>query len=223
MSKGIYEKENFSGSYQLENFCNDYTLNIFTDGSFYVDRGSYAMLAVNKYTILDSFCRVGEIGDTINSCELKGIIKALSIAHRYMTLYPCINIFSDSLYSINGIRTNFIAKQKLVMKRSTPNIELFVHIHYLLDEIDSYPGCTVTILHQNAHVEEKNDRSIYKVVNNFKNINKVTAQVSQEFIKYISMYNRMVDEMAKSYLKLNKDNEETKMPLRFIDRDNLTN
>ena len=110
-TKGIFFDKEFK-DIRLSQFYNDDTLNIFSDasfiGGFYDNRqtgkgkGCYCCIAVCKDQIIDQQIAISS-HSTVPESELKGIRRALSFANQYKSQYKFINIFSDSLYSVNAI------------------------------------------------------------------------------------------------------------------------
>ena len=105
---------NTTMKFNYKDFCKNDVLNIFSDASMAKYKGKgigcYAVIAVVKNDIIDSCYRI--VSDTTsNESEIKGVRMAISIANKYKYQFKTINIFSDSLYSINGLM-NYIYKWK---------------------------------------------------------------------------------------------------------------
>lgn len=195
------------GNIYFNQYCNPYTLNIFSDGSMSVGKnkpiGSYSIIAANGYNVIDSIA-ASSVNATINEEEIKGIRAALSMAIHYSPYFQYINIFSDSLLSVNGIRESiynwkfkngtFYSKRK----QEAANQRLIYEANRLYDYAWS-KGIQVQILYQKAHVNTNNIDEIINAGNAFIKYNNVMYcnYIDSDFIQYISYYNNMVDMQAK--------------------------
>ena len=184
-------------------FYQENVLNIFSDASLR-PRGNttdvcYGCIAVVKDTIIDSMCRINS-NCTSNYGEAKGISSAIYMAVKYKDAYPIINIFCDSLYTVETLNSyykswtvdingNVYSKNELVPNQS-PFIE---SIKTILEY-----GVTVNIFHQKGHVELKSFNSIKNATDVFARTNKIKRKVDYAFIRYISGYNNLIDAYTRS-------------------------
>ena len=212
-TKGIFFDKEYR-DIRLSQFYNDETLNIFSDASFisgYYDpnrtgrgKGCYCCLAVCKDQEIDQQIVISS-HSTVPESELKGIRRALSFANQYKTQYKYINIFSDSLYSVNAI--NHYSRECYRYSPDTANINLILETHYIYRELLDYPNCLVTIYHQSGHIATSNLNSIREAGAKFMRFNNFRGQNDLNFIRYISTYNDKVDNLSRSYLHRHRDVE----------------
>ena len=82
-------------------------LNIFSDASTRNTganiAAAYAVAAVTEDKVIDTDIRI-HTDTSSNAEELRGLKSAIAMGLKYRYMFPVINIFSDSLYSINTIR-----------------------------------------------------------------------------------------------------------------------
>ena len=179
---------------QLSQFYNKNTLNIFSDASIHGKKGNqtgcYAVVAVVKDDIIDSTYRLVS-NTTSNNSEIKGVRGALNIALKYSNQFQFINIFSDSLVSINGLKS-YIYNWK------------YNKLDNLLSVLEQSP-CIINLWHQSGHIN--NDYSdIQKASESFKKNNNINGKIDFNFIRYISLWNNYVDQTSRSLLKRNGKN-----------------
>lgn len=212
-TKGIFfDKEH--RDIRLSQFYNDDTLNIFSDASFiggFYDnkksgkgKGCYCCIAVCKDNIIDEQIAISS-HSTVPESELKGIRRALSFANQYKSQYKFINIFSDSLYSVNAI--NHYARECYRYSADTANINLILETYHIYRELLDYPNCMVTIFHQSGHIATSSLNSVKEAGAKFMRFNNFRGQNDLNFIRYISTYNDKVDNLSRSYLRQHKDLE----------------
>jgi ribonuclease HI len=201
-------------------FHNDNTLNIFSDASIIGKTGNftgcYGVVAVVGDNIIDRTYRIVSY-TTSNNSEIKGIRAAFDIAMRYKDIYKNINIFSDSLISVNGIR-NYINKWIIGAdgmlytgsKKKVANQEIFIESYRILKELE-LSSSIIRIYHQPGHVN--NDyNSLVRASKSFKKINSIKGKIDLNFMRYICTWNNYVDNTSRSMLKRNKSNN-----MEFID------
>lgn len=206
--------DNYIGA-QLSQFYNENTLNIFSDASMHGKKGKqtgcYAAVAVVKDDIIDFTYRLVS-NSTSNNSEIKGVRAALDIALRYKDKYEFINIFCDSLISINGLRS-YIYNWKYnkndgllytAMGRPASNQEIFIEAHRMLNELEVAP-CIIKLWHQAGHVDN-GYTCIQKAADTFKRINNIYGKIDYNLIRYISVWNNYVDNTSRSLLKRNLKN-----------------
>ena len=145
---------------QIAQFYNENTLNIFSDASMFSQLGCYGVVAVVKDNIIDSTYRLVS-NTTSNNSEIKGIRAALDLALKYKDRFQFINIFSDSLISVNGLR-DYIYNWKYnkndgllysTAKKPVANQEIFIEAHRILNILEAAP-CIIHLYHQAGHVDK---------------------------------------------------------------------
>ena len=210
-TKGIFfDKE--SRDIRLSQFYNDETLNIFSDASFvggyYNDRrtgkGCYCCIAVCKDNIIDERVVISS-NSTVPESELKGVRNSLSFANTYKSQFKYINIFSDSLYSINAI--NHYARDCYKYNSETANINLILEVYSIYKELQEYPNCMVTLYHQSGHIATNNLNNLREAASKFMRYNNYRGQNDINFMRYISNYNNIVDNRSRNYLKQHMEQE----------------
>lgn len=218
-TKGIFF-DKISKDIRLSQFYNDETLNIFSDASFvngYYNKdnrsgkGCYCCIAVCKDDIIDQRISISS-HSTVPESELKGVRNSLSFANIYRPYYKYINIFSDSLYSINAI--NNYARDCSRYNSETPNINLILEIHNIYRLIQDDPNCMVTLYHQSGHISTNNLNGMREAAAKFMRFNNFRGQNDVNFIRYISTYNNMVDNISRDYLHKHI-NDEAIEPIMF--------
>lgn len=211
-TKGIFFDKEYR-DIRLAQFTNNETLNIFSDASFidkfYKDgtnkgKGCYCCIAVCGDQIIEQQVVISS-HTTVPESELKGIRKALSFANQYKDQYRFINIFSDSLYSVNAI--NRYSRDCMKYSDDTANINLIIETYHLYKELLDHPNCLVTIYHQSGHIATSKLNSVKEAGAKFMRFNNFRGQNDLNFIRYISTYNNMVDEISRVYLHQHKDIE----------------
>ena len=212
-TKGIFFDKQ-SRDIRLSQFVNDETLNIFSDASFiggfydkkqmWRGKGCYCCIAVCKDQVIDQQVTITS-NATVPESELKGIRKALSFANKYKNQYKYINIFSDSLYSVNAI--NHYTRECYRYSNDTANINLILETYNIYKELQDCPTCMVTIYHQSGHIATSSLNNVKAAGAKFMRFNNFRGQNDLNFIRYISTYNNMVDNMSREYLHTHKDIE----------------
>ena len=201
---------------KINQFHNENTINIFSDASITGKPGKftgcYGVVAVVGDNIIDQTYKIVS-HTTNNNSEIKGIRAALDIAMKYKDIYPYINIFSDSLISINGIR-DYINKwiinpqNGMLYSRTNKmvaNQEIFIENYRILKELQ-LSSSIITLYHQAAHIDN-NYNSLLKAADSFKKSNLIKGKIDLNFIRYICTWNNYVDTTSRSMLKRNKMND----------------
>ena len=211
---------------KISQFYNDNTINIFSDASI-IGRtkkftGCYGVIAVVEDNIIDQRYRIVS-NTTNNDSEIKGIRAAFDIAMKYKDIYPYINIFSDSLISINGIR-KYIYDWKLnpsdgmlynKSNKKVANQAIFIENYTILKELEE-SSSIISLYHQPAHVDN-NYNSLIKAADSFKKSNTIIGNIDLNFIRYICTWNNYVDNTSRSILRRKRMKEiEYTEPLIFM-------
>lgn len=210
----------------ISQFYNKNTLNIFSDASIMGKTGNqtgcYGVIAVVEDNIIDSTYRLVS-NTTNNNSEVKGLRAALDLAIKYKDKYKDINIFSDSLISINGLREyifNWRYNQNdgllySSMNKPVVNQEIFIEARDMLDILEK-SKCIIRLYHQSGHVSN-NYNDIVKAGDCFIKYNNINAKVDLNLIRYISIWNNYVDTTSRSLLKRNKKNDTEYIdPIQFF-------
>lgn len=194
------------------------TLNIFSDASFKQFAAAYSIIAVCKDTIIDNATRVHKKA-TSNAEELRGLRAALSCALIHRNEYKYINIFSDSLLCIDGLRK--YSKKWNYIEDNSKGYD-FSHGSYYkskthrVEHSDIYVECfeflkklretnDVALFHQKGHVKLEGNGNAVKnrlrtAGNDFKKFNDVNACIDANLMRYISTYNSTVDHISRMEL-----------------------
>ena len=204
--------------FDINMIYNSNTLNIFSDASMKkikkkgnVLSACYGAVALSEDHIVDEMIRVQSLC-TVPAAELRGIRCSLYLALKYRNLYRVINIFSDSLYAITSIRdfamdwiwdskNEYYKYNKFHPKSSRPiqNQELIYECIMLINELRKTN--IINIFHQRGHIQSSDEMVIAKEA--FKKYNGFTFEVSFNIIRYISMYNNLIDEKTRNIIKYN--------------------
>ena len=202
-----------------EIFNNRNVLNIFCDASL-KPRGNttdicYGCIVVVEDTIIDSICRINS-GCTSNYGEAKGMSAALYMATKYKNKFPVINIFCDSLYTVetmnNYYRNWTVDMQGQVYSKHelVPNQSPFIESMKTIIENQ----LVVNIFHQKGHVDYKSFKDVNNATNVFARTNKIKRKIDYGFIRFISGYNNLIDQYTRSAL-LRFDNIDNKVVTPF--------
>lgn len=209
----------------LSMIYNDETLNIFSDASFIpglttdkhhitgLGKGCYCVIAVCGDDIIEKECIISS-NSTVNTSELKGIRKALSIANKYKNQYSRINIFSDSLYSINLVKKNVIhpcGRIDLVLA----NRSILLQIYHIYCELAQYQHCLITLYHNSGHMNCKNLDDMVTMAKKFQKHNNLEDKVDLNLVRYVARYNSLVDNNSREYLIRHQD-KDCEDPVEFI-------
>ena len=190
--------------------CNPYTLNIFSDASTTtikgITSGCYGAIAINQNNMIDNLCKLSS-DSTSNNCEIKALRSALCLADKYKHMYKYINIYADSLVSVDGIR-NYIynwrydqATNMLYTKTGTPagNQEVFVECFMILNQIKAV-NPNIRIFYQPGHMDPNKTKDRATANTKFKTFNGIKAPIDDNYIRYICLYNNLIDNKTRNYL-----------------------
>lgn len=211
-------KHDLDKRFSYEDIHNDRTINIFSDASMMGSGGEhkygcFGSIVVYKDDIVDKFYRLAS-NCTTNECELAGLRLSLSYALSKAHLVDNINIFSDSLYSVDSIR-KYIYKYKF---RRSSNINIPIGELYkstdgnsisnqslIIECIDLYIRCksinpNIHIYHQSGHVCIDRYDDVVRAANIFANLNHISLPLDLNIIRYISYYNNYIDKSTRAEL-----------------------
>ena len=202
-----------------DDIFNDRTLNIFTDASMTKigneTIGCHGIIAVTTNTILErhifsSSNNLHRLGitrySTNNDSELRGILQGIFFALEYRNNFEIINLFSDSMISIMGLKVwlnNWIKNTRNGIMYSTSgevlNQELIKDIIFTILN----NNLSINLFHQKGHVNSKN---IERAKQTFIRTNELNCDVDMKLIEIISNYNDIIDNKTRENLKWYMDN-----------------
>lgn len=198
-------------------------LNIFCDASIKPDKfdpnntlGCAGCICVDKNNIIDKKTTM-LYSTTNNEAEISAVLNGVHCAYKYKDIYDIINIFSDSKICVFGLR-EWIFKWKLVDNvfygsSNTPiiNQHLFISVvRFIVDNNMNY----INLYHQKGHVTNAQE-SILNASRVFTETNGCILDIDN--IKYISLYNNIIDKETKDELLSveNIKNRKLIFPVRF--------
>lgn len=198
-------------------FINSQTLNIFCDASMELyDKnrnfgdGCYGAIAYYGENKIDELYR-NVTGCTNNNAEIKAIRAGVQLAIKYKYNFSVINIFSDSIISIYGIRDYIF---KWTVNPVNNDLRGYNNIHVasqsVFIEILSTivrEGIYINFYHQKGHININNEYHLKMAEHVFEASNNIRDGVDIELIKYISSKNYEVDKTTRKILKENKNSK----------------
>lgn len=191
----------------IKDIFNPETLNIFTDASIKTLKDTGETLgcpgAVCVGTNLDGSTYVLDEAyfieryATNNSSEIKAVSLGISKALQYRNNFKQINLFSDSMICIHGLREwlynwlRCIYNKVMYSSSGKPvaNQQTFASILNTIVANNLY----INLYHQKGHVSLINNSSLENAANVFKKTNFLQDEPSLNLISQISGYNNMVD------------------------------
>ena len=195
-----------------ERVFNPYTLNIFTDASMNNVNGETigvpGFVAVNSndnipYNVKSSSQVLRQT--TNNECELYAIHLAVIEAIYNMDNYRVINIFSDSQFSVFGLREWIFDWKKNIRdgimynssNKPVANQSLFMSIIYNILAYDLH----INIYHTRGHF---NDNKVDEFIESFTKHNFLNDFIDERLAKEIIKYNNEADHFTRDRVKLLK-------------------
>ena len=191
----------------IKDIFNPETLNIFTDASIKTIKETNETLgcpgAICVGTNLDGSTYVLDEAyfieryATNNSSEIKAVSLGVSKALQYRNNFKYINLFSDSMICIHGLREWLYNWLRCIYNgvmysssgKPVANQQTFASI---LNTI-VMNNLNINLYHQKGHVSVINNNAVANAVRVFKNTNFIEDEVSLELISILSGYNNMVD------------------------------
>jgi len=211
---------------KLEYIRNNHNLNIFTDASVKNKSRNifdvcYGAVAVCNDDIIDEVFRINT-NSTVNEGEAKGILYGLFLALKYRERFKVINIFSDSLISVNNINIGvykwYSIDEQLCRTNGDPVVKNSSVYLQILDII-SRNNLRVNIYHIKGHINPNKQKDLYKGITTFiKSNNILDRDWEFSFIKYLSKWNDYVDNKSRLILKVN--NKKYVSPIKFVPNSN---
>jgi len=221
-----------------DDIFNDDTLNIFSDASMTKNEGEtigcYGIVAVASDTVLirntfpsDTLYHLGIARfSTNNDSELRGILKGVFFALQYRNEFKTINLFSDSMISIMGLKVwlnNWVRNTRNGIMYSTSgevmNQEVIKDIVFTILN----NNLNINFYHQKGHVNSKN---IEHAKHTFIVSNKLDCDVDMKLIEAISNLNEIIDNTTREGLEwymntLHQDSRKEKLSraICFVDID----
>ena len=188
----------------LNLFCDASSMPV--DGKFYSCSGA---IAVHQKEIIDNDYQLYRDSTNSNG-EIKAIRSGVLFAIKYKDQYPYINLFSDSLISILGIRER-------IFKWKNQNGELYgkeqnkianQSIFIEIAEMILYHQIHINFWFQRSHVNERHYGELQRARDSFVIENRIPSNlVTIEDIKYLSYWNNKVDNDARKLLTTIQFNE----------------
>lgn len=197
-------------------------VNIFTDASIlkqpdeFIGCPGYMVVIGNE--VVESDKRI-LLNSTSNNSEINAVKMGVLAALKYKP-YRVIRLFSDSQLCIFGLRDrvyNWVKHQSngtLMTNDNKPVINQDVYVEIL--NIIVANQLSINFYHQRGHINIANPKDITKAKNDFIRFNNVQADVDEEFIKRISMYNNTVDCDTRTYLNSIPDIKSTEFPMEPV-------
>lgn len=185
-------------------------LNLFSDASTTQKKGNqpvfccFGALAVNRDRIIDKLVMIYD-NSTVIAGELNGFKIALCLALRYANQYDKINIFSDSLFTVETFRRyiyNYRYRNGNLYKSSgeaISNQSVIVECMDLLQQL-LIINPNVRIFHQSGHVTIDKYESIAIAGSKFRELNNISIPLDLNVTRYISYYNNCIDNLTRAYL-----------------------
>lgn len=207
---------------KLNYIKNDSTLNIFTDASVKVKNKNifdvcYGAVAVCRDTIIDEIYRINS-NSTVNEGEANGILAGILFALKYRDKFKVVNLFSDSLISVNnlniGVYKWYTIDGKLCRTNGDPIVKNSSTYLQILNII-SRNNLRVNIYHMKGHINPNKTKELYKGITTFiKSNNFIDRDWELDFIKYLSIWNDYVDNRTRITLKVNT--KKYINPIKFV-------
>jgi ribonuclease HI len=216
---------------KLSRFNNPETLNIFTDASRRSDMcESYGVIIIYNGEVIHKDIRESS-NRSINCLELLAIRLALDYSMYYRNQYPFINIFSDSLYSVNTLirglyKWKYHPKEHLYYnernEKPVPNQELILEIFDTLLNLSINHVHSLNLFYTPAHVvinsELKEARYKFLKHNRFN----TNSKVDIGFMRYVCQYNSYIDNEVQKSSKRSTYTSYVS-PISFIPSDHYKN
>ena len=191
----------------IKDIFNPETLNIFTDASIKTIKNIDETLGcpgaicvgtnLNGSTYIIDEAYFIERHATNNSSEIKAVSLGISKALQYRNNFKYINLFSDSMICIHGLREwlynwlRCIYNGTMYSSSGKPvaNQQTFASILNTIVMNNLY----INLYHQKGHVSVINNDSLINAANVFKKTNFIQDDISLDLISLLSGYNNMVD------------------------------
>lgn len=191
----------------IQDIFNTETLNIFTDASIKTIKTTNETLgcpgaicvATNPNGtnyVLDEVYFIERYA-TNNSSEIKAVSLGVSKALQYRNNFKHINLFSDSMICIHGLREWLYNWLRCIYNgvmysssgKPVANQQTFASI---LNTI-VMNNLQINLYHQKGHVSVINNSSLFNAANVFKKTNFINEDVTLDLISILSGFNNMVD------------------------------
>ena len=198
-------------------------LNIFSDASTRNTGASiaaaYGVAAVTQDNVIETSMKIHS-NTSSNAEELRGVKTAIAMGLRYRHLFPRINIFSDSLYSINSVRDYpsywvFDEVNHVYYGRSrgepVKNMDIIAEALYLLEELRKTNEVNIYYIKGHVPTDSNNMKTFNSLMmasstfirENF-NVDgtsvSVRGKVDINMVRYLCGYNNLVDMLSRGLL-----------------------
>lgn len=200
------------------NIFNKDTLNIFTDASIGSLKNNNEVEKIGCYGYIlreenISKCYIERCA-TNNSSEIKAVYMGIYAALQFKDKYKTINLFSDSIVCINGLRSwifNWVNNNNILYNSSkvpVANQNTFLAIVRLI-LINNFH---INLYHVKGHVNLQSPISINRAMDVFTRMNNVSG-VDCNLISEICKYNDKIDVLTRDVLDHFIKNNEDKIDL----------
>lgn len=195
-----------------EMIFNDDTLNIFTDASITKlsdgeTIGCFGAILIHGKDQIPIELYSDHVGirrySTNNDSELRGILLGVYMALRFRDSFKTINLFSDSMISIMGLKEWIFTWARNVDKNNgnmrassgyVKNQELIERIIYTIINYNLY----INLYHQHGHININKPSDIDKATKTFIRLNNVTP--TKDLMTDLSIYNDRIDNLTRDTL-----------------------
>lgn len=199
----------FASNLKLNDFYSTKVLNVFSDASMHKRNksfiGCYGSVAVTCDSILDNHYNIDSFSTTPAS-EARGLRTSIIIASKLAKDFDTINFFSDSQITIMAVR-DYIHKWDIhdgkfwtSGGKVAKNGSIYMECNRLLADPVFY-GKDINLYHQKGHVNIASFEQLKRAADVFRRENHLNCKIDLNFIRYISVFNDLVDKQSRSILR----------------------
>lgn len=200
-------------------------LNIFSDastrntGANMNIAAAYGVAAVTEDNVIETDIRIHS-NTSSNAEELRGVKAAIGVGLRYRNIFPRINIFCDSLYSICSIRDYpsywvFDEAQHVYYGRSrgdvVKNMDIIAEALYMLEDLRRTNEVNFYYIKGHVQTDSNNMKTFNSLMmaastfvrenyNSTDNAIITREKVDINMIRYLCGYNNLVDMLSRGLL-----------------------
>lgn len=197
---------------KFNDMFNKNTINIFTDASVStIDKiqcsapGCLVIETNNRQSeIVDSEIHVVK-NSTNNNGEIRAVLLGIEKALHYKYSNKAINLISDSLISIQGLKSwykNWFKHSKNdVLYNSEGKKVSNQNVFKEIINIISYEQLQINFVHCRGHINIKSNESINIAVRDFQRSNDIHDTIDIDLIEEIVKYNNIIDNETRKCLK----------------------
>ena len=233
-------------NYSVDKFRNCETLNIFSDGSYITKFrdgvGGYSAVGVVGNNITTVSYRGWSQEEPFSAIlmELFGMREAISMAFMNKDIYPSINIFSDSIYTVNSIKNwiyswRFDPKMGTYLKKSNrfhnnkkdPNSRIPSNINLIYEIATNFLNLMTQVPNLNlfwckGHLDSMGSiQNLSMARKKFIEQNGINTEerFDLNFIRYMAIYNDVADSYAKKGIRDHVYNCNMVNAIEFVPQD----